>query len=240
MRAAGAVVARMHAEVRAAAVAGATTADLDAVARSVLAAAGAGSNFLGYHGYPAVICASVNDVVLHGIPRRDVVLQPGDLLSVDCGAIVDGWHGDGAISLVVGGDAANPAAAALVATAEDALRAAMAAMVPGAHVGDIGAAVEAVARAAGYSLVEGYSGHGIGQAMHEWPDVPNTGRPGSGPALVPGVTLCVEPMLLAGGPDTVLHHDGWTLASADGSLGAHVEHTIVVAEGGGVPLTLAR
>jgi len=235
MREAGRVVARMHAAIRAAAVPGATTAELDAVARDVLAANGATSNFLGYHGFPATICASVNDELIHGIPGPRV-LRDGDLLSVDCGAIVDGWHGDAAFTVQVG--STTPDAQALLATAERALAAAVATMRPGRRVGDIGAAVDAVVSAAGYGSPRDYCGHGIGRAMHEEPDVPNRGRRGKGPELEPGVVLAIEPMLIAGGRDDVRElDDGWTVVSADGSLCAHVEHTVLVTEQGPEILT---
>lgn len=235
MREAGRVVARMHAAIRAAAVPGSTTAELDAVARDVLAANGATSNFLGYHGFPATICASVNDELIHGIPGARV-LRDGDLLSVDCGAIVDGWHGDAAFTMQVG--STTPDAQALLATAERALAAAVATMRPGRRVGDIGAAVDAVVSAAGYGSPRDYCGHGIGRAMHEEPDVPNRGRRGKGPELEPGVVLAIEPMLIAGGRDDVRElDDGWTVVSADGSLCAHVEHTVLVTEQGPEILT---
>lgn len=235
MRAAGRVVAAMHEAIRAAAVPGVTTGALDLVARDVLAGHGARSNFLGYHGFPATICASVNDELIHGIPG-DRVLVDGDLLSIDCGAVVEGWHGDAAFSMSVG--APRPEAVALLAAAEQALAAAIDAMRPGRHVGDIGAAVDAVVSAAGYGSPHDYCGHGIGRAMHEDPDVPNRGRRGRGPRLEAGVVLAIEPMLIAGGRDDVRElDDGWTVVSADGSLTAHVEHTVLVTEHGPEILT---
>jgi methionyl aminopeptidase len=235
LRRAGRVVAEMHAALRAAARPGVTTADLDAVARQVLADHHARSNFLGYHGFPATICASVNDEVIHGIPGERV-LHDGDLLSVDCGAIVDGWHGDAAFSMVIG--TATPDAVALIATAERALAAAVEAMRPGGHLGDIGAVIDSIVSAAGYGSPRDYCGHGIGRAMHEEPDVPNRGRRGKGPALEPGVVLAIEPMLIAGGRDDVAElDDGWTVVTADGSLAAHVEHTVLVTERGPEILT---
>jgi methionyl aminopeptidase len=235
MREAGRVVARMHAAIRVAAVVGATTAELDAVARDVLEANGATSNFLGYHGFPATICASVNDELIHGIPGARV-LRDGDLLSVDCGAIVDGWHGDAAFTMQVG--RTTPQAQALLATAEQALAAAVDTMRPGRRIGDIGAAVDTVVSAAGYGSPRDYCGHGIGRAMHEEPDVPNRGRRGKGPVLEPGVVLAIEPMLIAGGRDDVCElDDGWTVVSVDGSLCAHVEHTVLVTEQGPEILT---
>jgi len=230
MRAAGRVVAEMHEAIRAAAVPGVTTWELDRVARDVLAARHAGSNFLGYHGFPAVICASVNDELVHGIPNERP-LQAGDIVSIDCGAIVNGWHGDAAFTMGVGEIDAD--AQRLIDTADRALAAAIAAMQPDGHLGDIGAAVEEVVTAAGYGSPREYCGHGIGRAMHEDPDVENRGRRGRGPRLESGVVLAIEPMLIAGGRDDVLTlDDDWTVVTADGSLAAHTEHTVVVTDHG--------
>jgi methionyl aminopeptidase len=236
MRRAGRVVAEMHEVARAAAVPGATTADLERHCREVLERRGARSNFLGYHGYPAVSCISVNDEVIHGIPgtRR---LEEGDLVSVDCGAIVEGWHADGAVSFTVGPP--SSATSPLLAAGAEALDAAVAAFVPGNRLGDVGAAVEAVARRHRLGVVHGYGGHGIGRAMHELPDVPNTGRPGKGVLLVPGATLCVEPMLTAGSPEVQTLADGWTVVTRDGGWAVHVEHTVLVTDHGPEILTRA-
>ena len=235
MRAAGRVVAEMHQAIRAAAAPGVTTLHLDKVARDVLTARSAGSNFLGYHGYPAVICASVNDELVHGIPNERP-LQDGDIVSIDCGAIVNGWHGDAAFTMGVG--EIDAAAQRLIDTADRALAAAIAAMQPDGHLGDVGAAVEAVVDAAGYGSPREYCGHGIGRAMHEDPDVENRGRRGKGPRLEPGVVLAIEPMLIAGGRDDVfVLADDWTVVTADGSLAAHTEHTVVVTENGPEILT---
>jgi methionyl aminopeptidase len=235
MRKAGRVVAEMHQVIREAARPGVTTGQLDALARDVLQRRGARSNFLGYHGFPAVICASVNDEVIHGIPG-DRMLDDGDLLSVDCGAIVDGWHGDAAFTMGIG--ELSDADARLVETAERALMAAIAAMRPGAHVGDLGNAIDRVVREAGFGSPHDYCGHGIGRAMHEEPDVPNRGRRGKGPMLVAGSVLAIEPMLLAGGSDEVTElDDGWTIVTIDGSRAAHVEHTVAVTSSGPEILT---
>ncbi len=236
MRAAGRVVAEMHAAIRDAVRPGVTTADLDAIARTVLARRGATSNFLGYHGFPAVICASVNDEVVHGIPGPYQLME-GDIVSIDCGAIVDGWNGDAAFTMGVGH--IDPAAQRLIDTAEAALAAGVAAMVPGNTVGDVGRAVQSVVSAAGYGSPRQYAGHGIGRRMHEEPDVPNRGKPGKGPRLDVGVTLAIEPMLIAGGRDDVDElDDGWTVVTRDGSLAAHAEHTVVVTDDGPQILTL--
>lgn len=235
MRTAGRVVAEMHEAIRAAARPGVTTLALDAVGREVLARRGARSNFLGYHGFPAVICASVNDELIHGIPD-DRVLEDGDLLSIDCGAIVEGWHGDAAFSMVIG--EGSPEARRLIEVADAALAAAVSMMRPGGHLGDIGAAVDRVVSEGGYGSPHDYCGHGIGRSMHEDPDVPNRGKAGRGPLLAAGVVLAIEPMLIAGGrDDTAVLDDDWTVVSADGSLCAHVEHTVLVGRHGPEILT---
>jgi len=234
MRRAGKVVAEMHEECIRAAKAGATTMDVDRVARDVIERRGARSNFLGYHGFPAVICASVNDEVIHGIPGRRV-LEEGDVIAVDCGAIVDGWHGDAAFSAGVG--EITPEARRLIEVAERSLDAAIGQMRDGNRLGDVSAAVQAVAERAGCGIVDGYSGHGIGRAMHEEPDVPNIGRAGKGPRLDIGVVLAIEPMLTLGDPDTVTLDDHWTVVTVDGSLAAHVEHTVAITDDGPEVLT---
>jgi methionyl aminopeptidase len=235
MRAAGRVVAEMHQAIRAAARPGVTTLYLDRVGRDVLASRNATSNFLGYHGFPAVICASVNDELVHGIPNERP-LRNGDIVSIDCGAIVNGWHGDAAFTMAVG--EIDDDAQRLIDTADRALAAAVAAMQPGGHLGDVGAAVESVVNAAGFGSPHDYCGHGIGRAMHEDPDVENRGRRGKGPRLEPGVVLAIEPMLIAGGRDDVLVlDDDWTVVTADGSLAAHTEHTVLVTDGGPEILT---
>jgi methionyl aminopeptidase len=235
MRRAGRVVAEMHARIREAIRPGVSTEALDRIGREVLERNGARSNFLGYHGYPAVICASPNGVIVHGIPNERP-LEEGDIVSIDCGAIVDGWHGDAAFTAPVG--TVSPEAARLIEATEASLHAGIAAMVEGNRLSDIGHAVQGVAEAAGYSVVREYVGHGIGTAMHEAPDVPNYGPAGHGPKLLPGVVLAVEPMLNAGRPGTVLLDDGWSVITADGSLSAHAEHTIAVTDHGPEILTL--
>jgi methionyl aminopeptidase len=236
MRKAGRVVAEMHERIRAAIRPGVTTAELDRVGRDVIESRGARSNFLGYGHppFPGVICASPNDVIVHGIPGT-VPLEEGDIVSIDCGAIVDGWHGDAAFTAGVG--TIDPDAARLIEAADASLAAGIAAMVPGGRLSDIGAAVQRSAESAGFSVVREYTGHGIGRAMHEDPDVPNWGRPGRGRKLAAGQTYAVEPMVCLGGPETRLLDDGWTVVTADGRLAAHSEHTIAVTEHGPEILT---
>jgi methionyl aminopeptidase len=235
MRQAGRVVAEMHERIREAIRPGITTLELDAIGRDVLARRGATSNFLGYHGYPAVICASPNDMVVHGIPNERP-LREGDIVSIDCGAIVKGYHGDAAFTAPVGG--VDPEALRLIETAEASLAAAIEQMVVGHRLSDVGHAVQTVAEAAGFGVVREYVGHGIGTAMHEAPDVPNYGPPGKGLKLVAGMVLAVEPMLNAGTIETVLLDDGWSVLTADGSLSAHVEHSIAITDDGPEILTL--
>lgn len=235
MRRAGRVVAEMHSATREAARPGVTTADLDRVARQVLERRGARSNFLHYHGFPAVICTSPNDMIVHGIPGS-YRLEEGDILSIDCGAIVDGYHGDAAFTMAIG--EVTGQARKLLEMTEASLWAGIAEMEAGHRLHHIGRAVAEMAEKGGFSVVREYTGHGIGTAMHEDPSVPNY-YPGSpGPVLKPGMVLAVEPMLNAGGPDTRLLEDGWSVVTADGSLSAHFEHTIAVTEDGPEVLTL--
>jgi methionyl aminopeptidase len=236
MRAAGRVVAAALAAVRDEAAAGVALDALDQVARQVLSAAGATSPFLGYQPsfahapFPAVICASVNDAALHGIPGP-YRLRDGDLLSVDCGAVLDGWTGDAAISFTIG--TPRPADLRLIKTAEQALTAGIDAARPGGRLGDISAAIGAVAREAGYGLHTDFGGHGVGHTMHESPSVPNDGRPGRGLKLSAGLVLAIEPWFMAGGHDSYrVDDDGWTLRTGDGSRAAHVEHTVAITDDG--------
>lgn len=234
MRRAGRVVAEMHERIRLAIRPGATTGELDRVAREVLERRGARSNFLGYHGFPAVICASPNDVVVHGIPG-DVVLAEGDIVAVDCGAVVDGWHGDAAFTAPVG--AVSEQAQALIDTTRRSLFAGIGCLRTGGRLGDVGHAVQTVVEAEGFSVVRDYVGHGIGAAMHEPPDVPNYGRAGTGPRLRVGDVFAIEPMVNAGGEGVHLLDDGWSVVTDDGSLSAHWEHTVVVTDDGPEVLT---
>jgi methionyl aminopeptidase len=236
MRKAGKVVAEMHDCIRAAIRPGVTTAQLDAIGREVLERRNAKSNFLGYHGYPAVICASPNDMIVHGIPGG-YTLQEGDIISIDCGAIVDGWHGDAAFTAPVG--EVSKLAKKLIKVTEASLYAGIDQMVDGNRIGDIGHAVQRVAEDAGFSVVREYVGHAIGTAMHEEPQVPNYGPRNKGPKLKTGNVFAVEPMVNVGSPATELLDDDWSVVTADGSLSAHWEHTIAILDDGPEILTLA-
>jgi methionyl aminopeptidase len=235
MRRAGRVVAEMHDRIGAAIRPGVTLAQLDAIGREVIARRGARSNFLGYHGYPAVICASRNDVVVHGIPGSEVLTE-GDIVSIDCGAIVDGYHGDAAFTAGVGEIDAE--ARRLIEVTRSALDAGIVELVPGSRLGDLGAAVQSTVERAGFSVVRDYVGHGIGTAMHEQPDVPNRGRRGRGRRVAAGDVYAVEPMVAVGTDETTVLADGWTVVTTDGSWAAHWEHTIAVTDDGPEILTL--
>jgi methionyl aminopeptidase len=241
IRAAGKVVAGMLATARSLAAPGVTLAELDEAARAVLADAGATSPFLNYKPrfapvpYPAVLCTSVNDSALHGIPGG-YRLEPGDLLSVDAGATLDGWVGDSAISFTIG--PASDADARLIATTEEALAAGIAAAVPGGKLGDISAAIGKIGRAGGYGISTDLGGHGVGRTMHEDPHIPNDGKARRGLRLVPGIVIAIEPWFMAGGSDDIyVDDDGWTIKTGDGSRAAHAEHTIAITEDGPVILT---
>ncbi|HET9072494.1 MAG TPA: type I methionyl aminopeptidase [Acidimicrobiales bacterium] len=236
MRKAGRVVAEMHAATRAAARPGVTTADLDRVARDVLERRGARSNFLNYHGFPAVICTSPNSMIVHGIPG-DYRLEEGDIVSIDCGAIVEGYHGDAAFTMGVG--TISGEAEKLLRVTEESLWAGIAKLRDGNRLHDVGLAVQQVAEGAGFSVVREYVGHAIGTAMHEEPQVPNYWPGTPGPKLKSGMVFAVEPMVNVGGPETVTLEDGWAVVTADGSLSAHFEHTIAVTDDGPEVLTVA-
>jgi methionyl aminopeptidase len=232
MHAAGIVVADALAAVKMHSQVGVSLSTLDDIARDVLAEAGASSPFLGYHPsfaetrFPAVICTSVNDAVLHGIPSSDP-LHDGDLLSIDCGAVLDGWAADAATSFCVGHGSADDRR--LIDTTEAALSAGIDAARVGARIGDVSAAIARVGRAAGCGINTDFGGHGVGRTMHEAPSVPNEARPGRGMRLRPGLVIAIEPWFFAGGHDGYrIDTDGWTLRSADGTRGAHVEHTVAV------------
>jgi methionyl aminopeptidase len=236
MRKAGKVVAEMHECCARAAKPGATTLDVDLAAREVIERRGARSNFLNYHGFPAVVCTSPNEVIVHGIPSEKVVLEEGDILSIDCGAIIEGWHADAAITVPIAeiDDESKRLLEVTRACLEDAIEQ----IVAGNRIGDIGHAVETRALAAGFGVVREYVGHGIGTAMHEEPQVPNYGPPGRGLKLKEGHVLAIEPMINAGGEATRLLDDGWTVVTRDGRRSAHFEHTIACTEHGPEVLTL--
>lgn len=236
MRAAGRVVAEMHARIRKAVRPGITTLELDRVGRDVLERNGARSNFLnyGHPPFPGVVCTSPNSMIVHGIPGP-YRLKEGDIISIDCGAIIDGYHGDAAFTAPVG--QVSDEASRLMKVTEESLYAGIDAMVDGNRISDIGHAVQSVAETAGYSVVREYVGHAIGTAMHEKPEVPNYGPPGRGPKLRPGMVFAVEPMVNLGGRETRVLDDGWSVVTTDGSLSAHFEHTIAITDNGPEILT---
>jgi methionyl aminopeptidase len=235
MREAGLVVARTLERVRDCVRPGVTTIELDRVAEESIRSSGAVPSFKGYHGFPGSICTSVNDEVVHGIPGTRVI-RDGDVVSIDCGAIVDGWHGDAAVTVVVGPP--EPLAAELLRVTEEAMWRGIAAAALGGRVGDISHAVESYVRGQGdYGVVENYVGHGIGSAMHQPPNVPNVGRSGRGAKLVRGLALAVEPMIVLGDPDTHVLDDDWTVVTDDTTLAAHFENTFTLTPTGTWVLT---
>ncbi len=235
MREAGLVVAHALASVSEQAVPTMTTADLDAIAADSIRASGARPSFLGYHGFPGVICTSINEQVVHGIPG-DRVLAAGDVVSVDCGAIVNGWHGDAAVTFCLG--PAEPEVQRLLDVTREAMWRGIAAATVGGRVTDISAAVERHVRSrSNFGIVEEYVGHGIGSALHQPPNVPNVGPPGHGPRLVRGLALAVEPMVTVGSPRTRLLDDDWTVVTTDSQVAAHSEHTFTLTDTGAWVLT---
>jgi methionyl aminopeptidase len=231
MYAAGQVVAHTLTVLKDAVRPGVSTAELDSIAEREIRAAGAVPSFLGYFGYPASICTSVNEQVVHGIPGKDQVLKAGDIISIDCGAILDGWHGDSAVSVGVG--EIDPGDQALLAACADSMWAGIAAAVSGQRLGDVSHAIETSVRGSGnYGLIREYTGHGIGTEMHMDPVVRNYGPPGQGPRLRAGMALAIEPMITRGGRHVAELDDGWTVITTDGSRAAHFEHTVAItAEG---------
>jgi methionyl aminopeptidase len=230
MREAGRLVGEVLTELAARVAPGVTTADLDELAEKRLRKAGATPAFKGYHGYPATICASINEEVIHGIPSGRRVLNEGDVISIDVGASLDGYFGDSAITLAVG--QVSEAAATLLRVTDESLYKAIEAVKPGGRISDIGHAVQRHVEAYGFSVVREFVGHGIGQKMHEEPQVPNYGEPGRGPRLTEGMVLAIEPMVNAGKPAVKVLADGWTAVTRDGSLSAHFEHTVAVTADG--------
>lgn len=239
MRIAGRVVGQTLQALEKAVVPGVTTAQLDQIARDCIYGSGATPSFLGYYGFPAVICTSINHEVVHGIPGN-VIIEEGDLISIDCGAIVDGWHGDAAIS-VIAGDGVDSAIHKLSEVTRQSLYAGIAAARAGNTMGDIGAAVESVIRSSGpYGIVEDYVGHGIGTEMHMYPPVPNYGAAGSGMELKVGMVLAIEPMVTLGSAEVQVLEDEWTVVTSDSSWASHWEHTVAITENGPEILTLPQ
>ena len=236
MRKAGLVVAEMHEKTRAAIRPGITTMDLNKVAAEVIERRGATSNFLGYHGFPAVICTSPNDMIVHGIPSDEIVLLEGDIISVDCGAIIEGYHGDAAYTAGVGEIDAE--SQRLLDVTERSLFAGIDQLSKGNRLHEVGRAVQDVAEAAGFTVVREYVGHAIGTAMHEQPQVPNYWPGSPGPTLKTGMVFAVEPMVNAGTPETMTIEDGWGVITSDGKRSAHFEHTIAVTDHGPEIFTL--
>ena len=235
MHRAGQVVREVLELVRSKVKPGATTFDLEKAAEARLIELGVKAAFKGYHGFPCVLCTSVNSEVVHGIPSPKRVLRQGDIVSVDFGVVVDGYYGDAAITVPVG-EIGNDAARLLRVT-EQSLEAGIAAVKPGATLGDVGAAVQNVVEREGFSVVRDFVGHGIGSHMHEEPQVPNFGQAGEGMKLKPGMVIAIEPMVNAGGPDVMVLDDGWTAVAKDGSMSAHFEHTVAVTAEGARVLT---
>jgi len=237
MRASGLVTAGAIKAVKAAVAPGVSTGELDAVAEDYIRSHGAVPNFLGYHGFTGTICASINDEIVHGIPNPERRLAAGDNISIDCGAILEGWHSDSAVTVTVGEPAAEDAA--LLEVTERSMWAGLAKAIAGGRLTDISAAVEEsiTAESHEYGIVDHYGGHGIGTEMHQDPHVLNYGRAGRGPKLVPGLALAIEPMVTIGNPATLELEDGWTVVTKDGSRAAHFEHTVAITPEGPWVLT---
>jgi methionyl aminopeptidase len=236
MRRAGAVVREVLELVRGLVKPGVTTLDLEKTAEARIKELGAKPAFKGYHGFPCVLCTSIDNEIVHGIPSAKRILKEGEIVSVDCGAVLEGFFGDAAITVPVG-KKIDPTTARLVKATEASLYAAIAVVRPGATLGDVGAAVQRVVEAEGFSVVRDYVGHGIGVHMHEDPQVPNFGEAGRGMKLRAGMVIAIEPMVNVGGPDVVVLGDGWTAVTADGSMSAHFEHSVAVTATGSRILT---
>ncbi|MGI4828584.1 MAG: type I methionyl aminopeptidase [Janthinobacterium lividum] len=235
MRVSGIALNKVHEAVREVVRVGASTMDLERAAVAKIAELGATSAFKGYHGYPAVLCTSVNHQVIHGIPSERTVLRSGDVISIDCGVVIDGFYSDRAMSYAVGN--ASPVAEKLLRVTEASLYAAIQQAQPGNRLGDISWAVQSMCEAEGYGVVREFVGHGIGKSMHEDPQVPNVGKQGKGPRLKPGMVLAIEPMINVGLPEVKVLEDGWTAITVDGSISAHFEHTVAITKNGPLILT---
>ena len=236
MRKAGRILRQVHDALRPMVVAGASTMDLEIAANAKIDSFGATAAFKGYHGFPAALCTSLNEQVVHGMPNVKTVLKDGDILSIDCGVIVDGFYSDAAVTYAIG-KPSGPTRKLLEVT-QASLEAAILEAVPGGRLGDISAAVQELCEASGYGVVREFVGHGIGKAMHEDPQVPNFGTRGKGPRLKAGMVLAIEPMINMGGPEVKVLKDGWTAVTVDGSYSAHFEHTVAITKDG--PLVLTR
>jgi methionyl aminopeptidase len=236
MRVSGMALRQVHEAVKVAVRAGATTMDLEEAAAAKVKELGVKAAFLGYHDYPAMLCTSINNEVIHGIPSKKRVLREGDVVSVDCGVVVDGYYSDCAVTYPVG--ALNPKVEKLLRVTEASLYAAIDKAVPGGRLWDISWAVQKMCEAEGYGVVREFVGHGIGKSMHEDPQLPNYGDPGKGPRLKAGMVLAIEPMINLGGPEVKVLEDGWTAITVDGSVSAHFEHTVAITNDGPVILTL--
>jgi methionyl aminopeptidase len=236
MRRSGEALRQVHEAVRPLITSGASTMDLEKAAEAKMEQLNAKSAFKGYHGYPAVLCTSINSEVVHGIPSAKRVLQDGDIVSIDCGVIVDGFYSDCAVTYAVG--TPSPRARKLLDITKASLEAAIQAAVPGGRLFDISATVQEMCEAEGFGVVREFVGHGIGRSMHEDPQLPNFGTRGKGPRLKPGMVLAIEPMINAGAPEVKVLPDGWTTITQDGSLSAHFEHTVAITKDG--PLVLTR
>jgi methionyl aminopeptidase len=234
MQAAGAIIASVHERLRALVQPGITTREIDAAGHAMIVAAGGTPSFLNYNGYPASVCTSVNDEILHGIPG-DRVLQEGDIISLDLGVFLDGFHGDAAVTIPVG--LVEPRLIELIETTEACFWAGFKALKVDGRIGDAGAVIAELAESRGFGVVRDYAGHGVGRRIHEEPTVPNYGEPGSGTRLRRGLTFALEPMLTSGSEETKLLDDNWTVVTADGSAAAHYEHTIAITEEGPIILT---
>ena len=235
MRTSGIALRKVHDAVKAAVRVGATTMDLENVAVAKMKELGAVSAFKGYHGYPAVLCTSINSEVIHGIPSERGVLRSGDIVSIDCGVVIDGFYSDAAVTHAVG--EISPAAAKLLRVTEASLYAAIDKARAGGRLGDISNAVQVMCEKEGYGIVREFVGHGIGKSMHEDPQLPNFGPAGKGPRLKAGMVLAIEPMINLGTADVKVLEDGWTAITTDGSISAHFEHTVAITRDGPVILT---